>query len=525
MAITASSSASAIAVGVKNVQLVPGSELVQRKVGVIGVYDDTTYTTVTENVAQLVTSPEDAGSRYGFGSMIHRLVKGVWAGSNGVTCYVIPQAESNLSGTPAAAEGTITVSGPATAAGFLNIYVGGDKVRVSVANADSADTIATALAAAITADVDLPVSAAAASAVVTCTAKHDGTWGNDIGLAANLGEGEEYPTGVSVAVVDMASGAGLPDISGALDGLGTGDDANSIHLTDVVHGYGVDATTLNELSTYNGTGNTYNGCYDKINGRFFRAFTGHTEAGSSGLSTLTTLGATSARKDLDRTSTVIPVPGSPNHPAEIAAIACGVCAATSATRAEENYRGKLLPGVIAGVAADRWTSSYDSRDTAVKAGISTTTVKGGTTVYMSDTVTFYHPDNVPSSSNGYKSVRNISILQNIAYNLRLNFEQDKWEGTSIVNDVTRVSKSVSADKARDISAVRNDLIALARSFEAHAWIFTATYTIDALKEASAITIRSGGQGFDVTMPLILAGENNIMNIEAQFDTSLAALGL
>lgn len=515
MTFDANSRAAAVGVGVKNVQFAPGSELVQRKVLVIGSYDDSTYTSVAEEVPIQVTSPEDAGNRFGFGYMIHRLVKAVWAGSGGLECWVVPQAE-----TSAQAAGNIAVTGPATENGTLHLYIAGDYVPVSVTSGDAATAIATAIGAAINADSDLPVTASVTDDDVTVTSKSEGTWGNEITITSNEGFGQETPAGVAVVVTDMSSGAGTPTISDALDALGTDDDANLNYFTDVVHGYLQDSTTLDAISTYNGLGNDYVGCYSKLVGRPFRCLTGDTATGSGGLSSLTTLGGN--RKTTDRTNGVIAVPGSPNHPSEIAAIAIGVMAKLNNNRAEENYNGQLLPGVIAGAAADRWTSSYDSRDSAVKAGVSPTKVDSSGAVFMQNVLTFYHPDNVPTASNGYAAMRNISILQNVLYNIRLNFEQEKWQGITIVSDVAKVANSVSKDKARDVSAVLDDLIALAEAFEERAWIYTASWTIEKLKDG-LITVKDGGIGFDATLPIILSGNATIIDVTTQFDTSLAVL--
>ena len=200
----------------------------------------------------------------------------------------------------------------------------------------------------------------------------------------------------------------------------------------------------------------------------------------------------------------------------------GVMAATNNNRAAEHYVGKILPGVIPGAVADRWTSSYDSRDTAVKAGISPTVVKSDT-VYMQNVVTFYHPDDVPVSSNLYRSMRNISIVQNILDAIYVNFAQEKWQGISIVADVTKVTNSIDANKARDVEAVIDDLVALATAFESRAWVYNAAFTISRLQAGGLVSIRSGGTGFDSTLPIIVSGEGAILDTVVEADTSLAVL--
>ncbi len=194
----------------------------------------------------------------------------------------------------------------------------------------------------------------------------------------------------------------------------------------------------------------------------------------------------------------------------------------SNNRAAQSYIGQLLPGIIPGTSSERWTSAYDSRDTAVKAGISPTIIKSGA-VYLQNVVTFYHPDDVPVSSNLYRSMRNIAIVQNILNSITVNFEQEKWQGISLVADVAKVTNSVDAQKARDIEAVIDDLVAQATSYESHAWIYTAAFTIGRLQAGGLVSIRSGATGFNATLPILVSGEGAILDNEVQADTSLAVL--
>lgn len=125
--------------------------------------------------------------------------------------------------TGTAAKGTLTLTGAPTAAGLINLYIAGQRLRVVAALGASAENLATELASAINAAPDLPVTAEALAGVVTLTAKFKGDLGNDIGLKLNrLGRsgGEATPAGLSVAVVAMTGGAGTPDMAQALAALG-----------------------------------------------------------------------------------------------------------------------------------------------------------------------------------------------------------------------------------------------------------------------------------------------------------------
>jgi hypothetical protein len=171
----------------------------------------------------------------------------------------------------------------------------------------------------------------------------------------------------------------------------------------------------------------------------------------------------------------------------------------------------------------RWANFYDNRDIAVKDGVSPTVVRNGA-VIMQNVLTFYHPDSVPASSNGYISQRNISISQNILDNIKTNFEQEKWQGISIVEDVTLVASSLDRQKAKDRAAVIDDLLALTTSFRDKAWIFTDTFTIERLQaDPTLVEIRGDGKGFNITLPVLYSGEGGIFDTVTEFDVSLAVV--
>ena len=524
MPLDANSLANAVGAAVRNTQFQSQAEVLQRRIGIVATYDPAILTVIDE-VPVLVLSAEDVGAKFGFGFMAYRLAREAFRGSQNIPTYIIPQSEA---GGAVVADGSTDFTVTTVVAGTIYLYIAGDRIAVDIPAeiatvATTADDIATLIVAAIAAgDPGLPVTTAVdgvTTSQVNYTGKSKGPYGNDITIEFNLGAGEELPGGVSVVTVAMASGVGVPIMADALDnGLGTGDIANELGITDFTHGYGQDATTLSAISAYVGEGNTFTGLYAKTVARPFRALTGDTEAGSGALTAL--IAVTDARKT-DRANGILAVPGSASHPSEIAAQAIGHLARINNQLAEQSYTDTILAGVWPGPQADQWTADYDDRDLAVKSGISPSHIKNGAVV-LQNMVTFYRPDSVPVSSNGYRSMRNISITQNVLNAVRLNFEQEKWQGISIVSDVNRVGNATSKTKARDTSSVLDDLVALALSFEDRAWIFSSSFTIDALQDAGSVTIRAGGTGFDSLLKLIYSGEGGILDNIVEFDTSIAA---
>ncbi len=163
---------------------------------------------------------------FGFGSMLAE--QALQARRNyplgAIFALVLPEPSGGASAT-----GTITVGGPATNAGTLNLYIIGEPVSVPVLLGDTASTIAANIAAAINAGytkfsmkMGFPVIASAASAVVTLTARHKGTSGNGIRMETGLVPDGGLPSGVTLTFsgATLSGGAGDVDAAAALALLG-----------------------------------------------------------------------------------------------------------------------------------------------------------------------------------------------------------------------------------------------------------------------------------------------------------------
>lgn len=166
-----------------------------------------------------IFSEGQAEELFGKASIIARCYRAFRTGDASSECWAIA-LDDLAEGT--AATGTITVAGPATAAGTIALMIAGQAVPVGVANAAAANTVAAAIVAAVNGMDSLPVTAAAEAAVVTLTAKHKGTAGNDIDVRHSFFQGEALPGGIGLAIVAMALGAGDPDHDAVWDAIGDG---------------------------------------------------------------------------------------------------------------------------------------------------------------------------------------------------------------------------------------------------------------------------------------------------------------
>ena len=151
--------------------------------------------TVAAEVLTLVSSEAQAKSFFGKGSILANMFSALKANNRYIETYAIA-LDDDASGV--AATGSIEVTAAPTANGTLSLYVAGKRLQIAITSTMTDANVATAIVAAITADGDLPVSAAvngSDTALVDLTAKNDGTTGNEIDLRVNfLGEasGEDH---------------------------------------------------------------------------------------------------------------------------------------------------------------------------------------------------------------------------------------------------------------------------------------------------------------------------------------------
>ena len=518
--INSNSLAPALGISGKNVPQAVEASVLKRKILAIGTYDPA-LTSVVAEIPKRILSAEHAGSLYGFGFMIHRICVQLFKSASSVEIYAQPQAEASGGGK---AEGSIKIDTAADSAGTFYFYIAGISVPVNIASTDTAAEIAAAIITAVNANSLLPVTAlvdGTTAEKVNITAKSQGEyWGNNITIDTNI-YNEEDIGALSYTIADMASGSGTPDITDALDALGTGTAQNSDNYTDVIHGYGPVTAVLDKIQTYNGIADSIVGNFNDTVHKPFRSVNSDVVAGSAGLSALITFG--NARKETDRTSGTIPVPGSASHPVEIASLAIGYMANKNNQQAELSYRGIILDGIHPGSMADRWTNQYATgRDAAAQAGISCTVVDGGI-VKMQNALTYYHPASIPVNSNSYRNMRNISIIQNIFAAVATEFNKTTWQTFSIVTNLAYVGSTAELSTTKSVSSVKDSWLALFTAFSNRAWIADLDFSINALKESTSVEIRTAGNGFDTFPKFIFSGDGDILDNNIEYDTSFAIL--
>jgi phage tail sheath gpL-like len=180
---------------------------------------------IPTNQLVIMPSADLAKKMCGRGSQLARMVAAYRAVDPFGELWVIAVPDGGES-----ASGTLTVSGTATAAGSVNLYVGTSRVQVTVATSDTGLSVAQALMGAINDNADLPVTAeyiptsgGDTQGTISLVAVNGGAGGNDIPLVLNYygtASGEEVPAGLNVTVGAMQGGAGDPDITDVIAAMG-----------------------------------------------------------------------------------------------------------------------------------------------------------------------------------------------------------------------------------------------------------------------------------------------------------------
>ena len=376
--------------------------------------------TAVVNTPYLVSTTDMAKTLFGRGSMLDRM-HGMYRQQDSfgeVWCIAVPDAGGGTNAT-----GTITVGGPATAAGTINLYIAGQRVQVAVASGDAATAIATAINTAINAASDLPVTSTVASAVVTLTCRWKGLTGNDIAVSDSFrgcAGGEALPTGMTLTYTGsgfLTTGATNPTLAGnAITAMG--DDEYDY----VIHPY-TDSTNLDAFVTeYNDavgrwawSRQVYGHCYTALRGA---------------LAALTTAGG--LRNDPHHTIAGIDV-DCPNPGWEYAAAYGGANAVCLNVDVARPTQTTALTGIIAPRAGKRFLLT--ERQSLLNYGIATSYVAGGL-LRVERAITTYQKNTWSQTDPSYLDSETLHQSAYIIRFLRNRITQ-KYPRHKLANDGTR----------------------------------------------------------------------------------------
>ena len=388
-----------------------------------------------------VSSEAMAKSLFGQGSMLAAMMRLYRANDNFGEVWCLPVDDA---GAGVAATKTVTVSGSASAAGTVSLYVAGRRVQAGVDNGAAATAVAAAIAASVAAAPDLPVTAGAAAGVVTLTARHKGALGNDIDVRLNyrgaLG-GETTPAGLTIAVADGATGTGDPDIGTALAALGDEEyDFVACAYTDTTNLDAIKDEWDDQTGRWSWSRQVY--------GHVFAAHVA-TQAG------LTTFG--NARNDPH--VSVLGVHASPTPPWEWAAAFCATAAVALGIDPARSLQTLALSGVLPPVPSARFTAQ--ERQTLLFDGVATYTVGVDATVRLERSITTYQTNAFGQPDPSYLDVQTLATLATILRRLRAAITQ-KFGRHKLADDGTRFGAGQAIVTPR---IIRAELIAQYRQME------------------------------------------------------------
>ena len=400
------------------------------------------------NIATAVNDALDAKQQFGAGSQLARMAAAYRRNDPTGELWALPLADN---GSGVLAAGTIAFTGPATAPGALSLYIAGDLVSVPVSTGDSATVVGAAVAAAINANTDLPVTAAASSGTVTLTANNKGTAGNDIDVQLNYrgrANNEVTPAGLAAVITALASGATNPVITTALTNLG---DAP---FDAIILGNN-DATTIAAVTAFlSDTGGRWSYAA-QVFGQWFAGFRSTYSAALTEAASLN-----------DQHGAMMPANASPTWTPEWAA-AWGAFALVSA-RADpgQAIRDVVLQGVLPPPKQSRYT--WAQRNTLLANGMSTFKAVNGQVV-VEKSVTTYQKNTQGQPDNSYRDLETMFLLMAIIRTM-IALYSSRYGRVKLAGAGTRV---VPGSGVVTPAAIRADLIAEFQTMQDAGWVQNA----------------------------------------------------
>lgn len=308
-----------------------------------------------------ITRPDQGRALFGAGSVGADMVEAYKAANKTGDVFAIGVADAAGG---VAATGAFTFAGAGS--GALALYIGKQRIPLTIATGMAVADMAAVAAAAINAIATLPVTAAAAAGACTITAKHKGEVGNAIQLKAAKRIDDSIPTGITVTVTAMSGGTTNPDVTAVLDAVA------AQWFTGIVVPWD-DSTTLGAIA-----GNLA-GRYQAMGKQDGHAYFGH----SGTFGALTTKGAVTNSPHI----TGMGAKGSASPPWVWAAALAGVAEFQLTNDPARQLRTLVLAGVEAPAETDWFTDT--EMDLLLKGGVSTFTPQSDGTVTIDRVVTTY----------------------------------------------------------------------------------------------------------------------------------------
>ncbi len=395
----------------------------------------------------LVTSAQQAGQLYGFGSPIYnviRILKPIFGGGIQVPITVYAQA---VAGGAVAKVIDITPTGTATASGTHTVVISGRRgldgqaYDVSIVSGDTVAIIAGKIRDAVNVILGAPVTMTAVSTKATATSKWSGLTSNDLNIYIDT---NGNTLGMTYAVATTAAGSGTPSVSAALGLIGNKWE------TAILNSYGAVSAVMLALEAWNGVPDPVNptGRFAAIVGKPAVAYTGSVLDNPSSIASGRTSQVTIA---------ICPAPLSLGFPFEAAANMAALHLPIANDTPEKDVSSNSYPDMPTPVYIGTM-SIYDNRNAYLQLGCSTVDLVNGS--YMvKDFVTTYAPiGETPPQFSYVRTLYQIDMNVKFAYQLK---EQIFVVNKVIANDddILTIDDYIKPKMWRSaIGAIADDLV-------------------------------------------------------------------
>ncbi|MBF8179658.1 phage tail sheath subtilisin-like domain-containing protein [Herminiimonas contaminans] len=333
--------------------------------------------TALPGVEVVVQNPDQVAKLAGRGSMLHHIAIEAKRANPYAQMTMVPVIDLPAG---AAATGTLSFTGPATAAGTIPMYIDGNRIQVGVSQGDTAAMIAANVAIQINAAVDLPMSVPVAPTAgsVALVARHKGECGNDLDVRFAANYGESMPSGVGVTITAMNGGSGNPDVAPLLAAISGSDRIRLV----------MPWTDSANIAAAEADFDVRYGPMVKQESHLFACVSGS-------FGSLTTYGDN--RNNIN--STVFWREGNMVAPYRLAARAAGLVSMRGASDPARPYHGMVLTGIPAPAERDRGTLA--EHNALLKKGISTFKYGAGGEVMIEMVCTTYKTNSFGMPTKSY----------------------------------------------------------------------------------------------------------------------------
>ncbi len=316
-----------------------------------------------------------------------------------------------------AATSEIQVTSAATARGEVSLYIAGRRVSVPLAGGESVNATATAIHAAITAQVaTLPATASVATDTVTITHRHKGPL--DLDVRFNYANTDIFPAGFAATITDTA-GTGtqpLADIRAALNAVQEERFDFIVHdFTDAVSMGGIDSLLELRWGPSTQFGGVGLSSYRGANGTAQEATTYGNQRNS-------------------RFAVTLGHQTSPSPTYEFAAAVCGAVHQPAANDPARPFQTLQVHGVLPPEAGEGWNTA--ARNTVLADGIATYRVGAGGVVRIERLVTNYQESPAGTADSSFRDVNTPLTLQYLRTDWR-NYFGGKYSRHKLADDGTR----------------------------------------------------------------------------------------